>query len=215
MNLKVQSTAHALADRLREEILAGSLPAGQPLPQEELSARFGVSRSPLREALRALEAEGWIEYRPNRGAVVAGVSEHDLREVYGVRRILEAGAVRLAVARLDAATLERVRALERSMRAETDAAAFVATHRRFHLALYEAAGNARLVEAIVLHYVRVQRVPGFEGTLQELRRCCARDHRELLAACGSRDAARAERAVVTHLDHLEAIVLAQLRASKP
>ncbi len=214
MNLKVQSTAHALADRLRDEILAGALAAGAALPQEELSARFGVSRSPLREALRALEAEGWIEYHPNRGAFVAQVSARDVRELYAVRRILEAGAIHLAIPRLDDALIGRARALERAMRAEHDGAAFVAAHQRFHLLLYEAAGNARLIEAIVLHYVRVQRVPAFEAALDKVRRCSARDHREILAACDARDAAGAERATVAHLQRLEAIVLERLEAAK-
>src|SRR6185312_11475159 len=112
VNLKVQSTAGVLADQLRQEIVSGTLVAGQALPQEELSARFGVSRSPMRDALHQLEAEGWVTYHPNRGAFVARVSAQDVREVYGVRRILEAGAIRLAVANMDAATLARARDLD-------------------------------------------------------------------------------------------------------
>jgi len=208
--LKTQSTAGALADRLRQEIADGVPAAGQALPQEELSARFGVSRSPLREALHQLQAEGWVTYHPNRGAFVTRLSAQDVRELYGVRRILEGGAARLAAASTDPGVIARARNVERTMYKELDAAAFIALHQQFHRTVYESTGNPKLVEAIAKHYVQVQRVAGWQTRLDAIRRCSRSDHRELLAACERHDADAAEAAAIAHVDHLEAIVLRAL-----
>jgi DNA-binding GntR family transcriptional regulator len=205
--LKLQSTASALADRIRDEIFDGRLSAGDPLPQEEIAARYGVSRSPLREALRQLEAEGWIDYHPNRGAFVATVSAQDVRDLYMVRRILEAGAIRLAVPKLDKELLEKVRAIDLAMRKAADHRTAVELHRDFHESIYAAAGNQRLIDAIAKHYVRVQRLPDVQSRIDAVRKCSRADHRTLLEAFERRDVRAAERATLEHLDHLEAIML--------
>jgi DNA-binding GntR family transcriptional regulator len=205
--LKIQSTSGALADRIRQEIVDGILSGGQALPQEELSARYGVSRSPLREALRQLEAEGWILYHPNRGASVVQLSAQDVRNLFGVRRILEAGATELCVTKLDAATMARARSLDAAMLDESDAATFLAQHRQFHMTLYEAVGNPKLVDAIGKHYVQMQRIPRWNTSIAAVRTCAQTDHPVLLKACDERDARAARAIAIAHVDHIEAIVL--------
>ncbi len=208
--LKLQSTPSALAERIRDEIFDGRLGAGDPLPQEELAARFGVSRSPLREALRQLEAEGWIVYRPNRGAFVSTVSAEDVRKLYVVRRILERGAIRLAVPRLDKERLDEAKTLDAALRKTTEPRAAVALHRKFHDAIYAALDNAQLVQAIAKHYVSVQRLPDMKSRIAAVTKCSRADHRSLLEACERRDVRAAERATLEHLDHLEGITLTGL-----
>lgn len=208
--LKLQSTADALATRVREDILDGVFTAGDALPQEELAARYGVSRSPLREALRQLEAEGWIVYHPNRGAFVATLSARDVHELYQVRRILEVGALRLALPKLDDATLRRMREIDRAMRKATNYKDAIALHAEFHGALYGLIDNPRLSEAIRRHHVRVQRLPNPQESTSRVMRASRNDHRDLFEALEAGDVRVAERVTLAHLDHLEAIMLAAL-----
>jgi DNA-binding GntR family transcriptional regulator len=208
--LKLQSTADALATRIREEILDGTFAAGDPLPQEEIATRYGVSRSPLREALRQLEAEGWIVYHPNRGAFVATLSAQDVRELFEVRRILETGALRLAFPKIEDATLRRMRAIDRAMRKAVTPRESLAQHLDFHAALYGLVGNPRLASAIRAHHVRVQRLPHPDRSIARLVRLSREDHRALLGALDIRDLKAAERAVLAHLDHLEENMLEAL-----
>ena len=92
-----QTVADRIADILREAIAEGSLKTGTPLRQDELAARFGFSRMPIRDALRRLEAEGIVSIHPTRGAFVAQMDAAEIREIYAVRELLEAEALRLAL----------------------------------------------------------------------------------------------------------------------
>src|SRR5215813_5106156 len=89
-NLAIKGTAEQIADRVRMEIEEGRLPPGAPLNQAELAARFGMSRIPVREALRHLAAEGYVTYRANKGAnVVSAVDSDEIEEIIEIRELLE------------------------------------------------------------------------------------------------------------------------------
>lgn len=103
-------TAYAL-ERLRQEIASGAIRPGEPLRQADLARRFGVSPTPVREALRLLEAEGTISYSPHRGATVQELSPDRIRDVYLLRSSVEGLATRLAVERMTPEALERIKAL--------------------------------------------------------------------------------------------------------
>ena len=103
--------ALSVADLLRAEITAGRLLPGEALRQDEVAGRFGVSRIPVREALRALQAEGLVDYAPNRGAAVARISTEEMLEMLEVRIALECHALRLAVPRMADADAEAARIL--------------------------------------------------------------------------------------------------------
>lgn len=212
MGLDVRSTVDALADRLRQEIFDGKLGPGQAIPQEEIAARFGVSRSPLREALRQLEAEGTIEYRANRGAFVATVDEATIHDMYAVRRILEEGAIRLVMARIDDATIVQLRSIARGLNREEEARTFVRKHHEFHMRLYEATGNAMLAKAIHDHSVRVARIPHARAMVEDVATLSKGDHERLLVALERRDEAAAIAATLEHIDHMEATVEAFVSA---
>jgi DNA-binding GntR family transcriptional regulator len=92
------ATVAFIVERLREEILAGRLEPGSRLVESDLTARFAVSRGPVREALRRLSADGLIEHRPHRGAVVQRLTEREMRELFSIRIEMEALAARLAAA---------------------------------------------------------------------------------------------------------------------
>jgi DNA-binding GntR family transcriptional regulator len=210
MTLAVRSSVEALAQQLRDEILEGKLAAGQSIRQEEMSARFGVSRSPLREALRQLEAEGMIEYRPNRGAVVASMDEQTVRHVYQFRRIVEPGAIELVVANRSDRLLADFRKLDAALRSATELPELIRTHHQFHQAIYDASGNPLLAKAIKDHHIRAVQIPGVSRMMKAVKACSKTDHARLLDALAVGSAKRAREATLEHLDHLEAIVLESL-----
>lgn len=142
-------------DELRRAITGGELQPGTPIRQDALAERLDVSRVPLREALKILEGEGLVVHQAHRGYFVAELSLADLSEVYRIREILEAEAVRAAAVRMGPEALaETVAALEEAQLqveqtgAAGDVAAMAAANRRFHFLLIEASGMPRLVRLI-------------------------------------------------------------------
>src|SRR5215211_7447338 len=105
---RASTTPDLIADSLREEILRGSVAPGQPLRQEELADRFGVSRLPVRDALLRLEAQGLVEVFPNRGAFVVSLSAGEIAEIYDLRILLEGDAIERAVPRMSADDWRRI-----------------------------------------------------------------------------------------------------------
>ncbi|WP_214407944.1 GntR family transcriptional regulator [Pseudonocardia lacus] len=146
-----------VAARIRERILSGDIPIGAQLRQAELAVDFGVSRMPVREALRQLQTGGLIEVHPNRGATVRVPAPWEVRETYEVRAELEALAARRAVRRLTPAHLDRLRTLNADMRARADRGGGgpdpdpARRHRgneAFHAVIAACSGNGRLQRAI-------------------------------------------------------------------
>jgi DNA-binding GntR family transcriptional regulator len=140
-----------LAARIRARIMSGEIPIGAPLRQAELAAQFGISRTPVREALRQLQSGGLIEVVPNRGAVVRVPAPWEVREAYEVRAELESLAARRAVDRLDDSAITELRAANTAMYEHSVAvAAGTATgldgseNDQFHGLIYHASGNSRL-----------------------------------------------------------------------
>jgi len=132
---------------LREDIRTGVLGPGDQIVQESLAERYGVSRVPLREALKTLESEGQVAYFPHRGYFVAELSVADLMEVYRLRALLEAEAIRAAVPALgddDVDALADLAAEVDAASARGDLTAVSVANRRFHFALFDAAGMPRL-----------------------------------------------------------------------
>jgi DNA-binding GntR family transcriptional regulator len=204
---RLQSTSSILAERLREDILQGVYVPGDFLPQEEIAVGYGVSRSPFREALRQLEAEGWVIYHRNRGAFVAAISAKDVRQLYQVRRILESGAIRLAAQLVDPHQLRVLRNLNRALQKASDYRKAVVLHQEFHQTLYAAVGNPKLLEAIARHHVRAQRLPLASKRIDAMVRRTRADHRAILAACERHDPRAAESAILEELSHLETIMI--------
>jgi DNA-binding GntR family transcriptional regulator len=142
--------AFALAE-LRRMIIAGEVKAGEPLRQDALAHRLGVSRVPLREAFKVLEGEGQIVYEPHRGYKVAQLSLTDLLEVYRIRQLLETEAAYAAVERAGESDLqamkEAAREVERAS-AAADILPMTEANRRFHFVLFASAGMPRLERLI-------------------------------------------------------------------
>ncbi|HYW54265.1 MAG TPA: GntR family transcriptional regulator [Dongiaceae bacterium] len=198
MRISPKSTPTLIADALREDIHAGRLAAGTALNQNELADRFGVSRIPVREALRQLETDGTIRYVPSRGAVVSAYTPDEIEERFEIRAELEPLALRLAIPHL---TPETLRAAEReltAMRDEPDPERWGKHHAAFHRLLYEAAHRPRLLAIVESLYLSVTSlIP--PGSRREHMRAHDAEHRAILDACARGDADAAARALREHL----------------
>jgi len=199
-----------VAGRIRERILSGDIPIGSQLRQGELAEDFGVSRMPVREALRQLQAGGLIEVHPNRGAVVRVPAPWEVRETYEVRAELEALAARRAVRRVTPAHLEELRALNAEMRRRADAGGAgpepepARRHRgneAFHTVIADCAGNERLRRAIdELHAAFPRNI--LARLLAEDPRYCAdnfAEHDRIVDALAAGDAAAAGTVMREHV----------------
>ena len=156
--LGAPSLVELATDRLRHEILSGALPPGARLIEEQVRTRLGISRAPLREALRHLGEQGLVEHLPRRGVRVASLSARDVEELFDVRDVLERHAVGLALP-LDGRNLDGVRAELAEMRTAArsgDAFSRAEAHRRFHREVVALAGHRQLALAYEPIVVRLQ-----------------------------------------------------------
>jgi DNA-binding GntR family transcriptional regulator len=196
----------ALVASLLSDVFQGRLRAGQHLVTRELAGRFGVSHTPIREALIALAGMGIVDLEPNRGAVVRRVAPREVREICQVRRVLECEAVRRACGRIDPAVLDALReGFRRQLAVEaSERAAFVAEARaldsRLHDQIASSCGNAFLAHELgrLKTLFRAFRDVSWEhdGVSNDYRRLADESHEHLaivdaLAAGDGRAAARA------------------------
>jgi DNA-binding GntR family transcriptional regulator len=133
--------------RLKHEILSGAADPGERLVEEQLTRRLGISRAPLREALRLLAEQGLVEHTPRRGSRVATLSDRDVHELYAVRDVLERHAVTTSLPVADPVELDGMRAALAVMRRAAvggDRLAIADAHRGFHVSLATLAGNRQL-----------------------------------------------------------------------
>jgi DNA-binding GntR family transcriptional regulator len=202
----------AIHDELREAILRGDLHAGAVLSQIRLAEDFGVSRGPVREALRLLQREGLVDAELNRRVRIADFSVDDLEELYAMRIVNEALAVRATVPRLTAQELEELhtRLEEMDAVAGVDIHAWEEPHRRFHRGLVTHAGQrlVRLVEQLSDHAERYRRV--YIAGDPRAWSVGAAEHRQIYEATERRDADGAAEATVQHLARTALTVLANI-----
>ncbi|ETK38146.1 GntR family transcriptional regulator [Microbispora sp. ATCC PTA-5024] len=146
-----RSLRERVAEGIRDALAAGEMRPGVVYSAPALAARFGVSATPVREAMLDLAKEGLVEAVRNKGFRVVELSERDVGEVMEIRRLLEVPAVAGLAGRLRGEEVEELRALAEEAAAaarDGDPLAYAAADQRFHLALLETAGNARLVEIV-------------------------------------------------------------------
>ena len=191
--------AMEIVEALRADIIAGALPAGGELRQQQLAARFGVSRMPVREALRCLEAEGLIALAPNKGATVAPLSVADLREIYEMRIAAEALALRLALPELTNAQIDRAAAVQSAMEA-APIAEFGASNARFHAALYLPCARPRLLSHIEVLSNAADRYLRITIASLDYAEKSHREHHALLDACTRRNEADVVRLLTSHIE---------------
>ena len=221
--LAIAGLADEIAYRLRADILEGRLPLGAALRHEQLAARFGVSRTPIREALRKLQATGLVELSPNRGAVVHTPARHELADVYELRADLEGFACELACARATDADVELLDAAQERLAAAIEGvqrldeagfdAAVADANGAFHDAIHRAARNARLLTSIreLQHFFPRDSVwRAIADDPATLHAMNIVEHERIAAALRARRPARARRAMRDHVGSAGRILLGYL-----
>ena len=197
LNLRTANTA--VAQMLREEIDRGELQPGTRLLQSELARRFGVSTTPVREALASLQAEALVRIDAHRGAVVSTPTLEDMRECFEIRRVLEPHAAVFAT-RLPAEELDELEELVNAMRTVDDAHEWVELNDRFHNRLYAASGNERLQEIIESlrkssrYFIHLYVANGLSTHSAD------DEHQEILDACRAGESARVRSLMRGHLE---------------
>jgi DNA-binding GntR family transcriptional regulator len=190
--------------RLRSMITEGELLPGARIAERELCDRFGISRTPLREALKVLASEGLVELLPHRGARVTQLSAPELRDAFEVVAALEGLAGELACRRIDAAGLAEIEALHVEMSAHYrhgDLAAYFGCNQAIHEAINRAAGNQQLTELYALLSNRVRRTRYLANHSPERWAAAMREHDEILDALRRRDGPACNVLLRAHLAH--------------
>lgn len=201
---KPPTAQEAVLAELRRFIATGRLRPGEQIVQDALALELGVSRVPLREALKILEGEGQVTYLAHRGYFVTQLSLSDLLEVYRIREILEAEAVRVAVPQMTTEDVDRLEEAEREVQAaaaEADVVTMTQANRRFHFALIEACGLPRLVRIIRLLWDATEVYRSVYYTEPHNRELVDAEHRGLVAAVKAGDVERALHVLDEHRQH--------------
>lgn len=191
----------AVLAALREDILTGVLEPGDQLVQEALAERYGVSRVPLREALKMLESEGQVVNHPHRGYFVAELSFADLREVYHLRGLLERAALTVAVPLLDDVDIEEIAGLGEDVDTagrEGDVLAMAEANRRFHFALFDAAAMPRLSRLLRQLWEATDAYRALYYQQQVNRSRVLEEHESMISALRDRDV---DRLIGLHDEH--------------
>lgn len=190
---------------IRAAILEGRFAPGHPLREEELAESVGVSRTPVREAFRRLDAEGLVELLAHRGARVVSWSDHDLDEIFELRVQLEGHGARLAAQRAEPELIDHLERLAARMEEEVAGrrrdrfARITDINNEFHQTILSASGNHRLSSLLGVIVQRGLVARTFQlYRPEQLERSC-RQHRELIEALRLRDPDWAEAAMRAHL----------------
>jgi DNA-binding GntR family transcriptional regulator len=182
-HMLLRGTADQIADQVRSEIESGALVPGAQLSQVQLAERFGVSRIPIREALRQLQSEGYLIYRPNKGATVSALpSSEGLTEIVEIRECLEQRIMEHAARHFTPAFAARAHESLKAMNRATTEADVRGAHERFHQALFEAASRPKMAAIINdwrFHY-RLDKQKAFISKTRDI-------HRRLLEHCVNAD----------------------------
>jgi len=201
-----------IVSSIRSAIVNGQLRPGSRIAEPELAEKFGISRTPIREAFRQLESEGFISVIPRKGAIVASFSAQDVSNFYDLKMILEGYAARKATMTLTEGEINRMETLNRQMEAASgkkDLRRVLELHNEFHDTFLRACGNDRLhqiVQSMVAQFQRYRLIlamPGrVEGSIEK--------HAEIIDAFRKRDPALAEKLVQQNALYGKKILLREL-----
>lgn len=187
-----------ILETIRDAITSGKLKPGEKVAEPELAERMGISRTPIREAFRQLESEGYLTVIPRKGAVVISFSERDIEEFYAIKSILEGYAARLACRNLTNREIDRLATINEKLRqlaGERDVKQFFRVHNDFHELFIRAADNDKLRDLIADLLRKFQRLRVASLSLPGRMHVSVQEHDKIIEAFRNRDADAAERLV--------------------
>ncbi|HEY5350089.1 MAG TPA: GntR family transcriptional regulator [Candidatus Lustribacter sp.] len=196
-----RSLSEQIAIWLRDAIRSGELEDGSELNQIALADQFGVSRVPVREAMRQLQAEGWIDAKRHQRAVVRGISRERILEILELRALIETFLIEKTIVTITDAEVKRLTGLCDEMDATADHRHWLELNQTFHSALYASANSVTATKLLEQLSAQVERYVRSHG--EHIRREGEADaeHRAILAAVRRRDVAESQRLVQLHIGH--------------
>lgn len=198
--------------RLLEDIGNGHLAPGARLRETELAERFGISRTPIREAIRQLEADGLVVHMPRQGATIRVLDYSEVMELYEMRAVLEGTAARLAARAASDLELDELETLNAELAQASDVRTAYELNRQFHMTLLDAAKNRYLIKSV--NALQKTLLIIGTSTLAEADRAqqAVKEHADLLVALKARDGVRAEELMRAHIEAAHRVRLKALRA---
>lgn len=203
-----------IVDFIKDAIVSGRLKPGERVPEQEIAENFGISRTPIREAFRQLESEGFITVTPRKGAVVSPITDRDVSEFYDIKSLLEGYAARTACAKLTPKEIKRLETLNAQMERcaeKNDVKGFFRLDHQFHGTFLKACGNDKLCALI---YGLIQQFERFRITAMSLpgrMRDSVRQHGEIIEAFRSGDIERVESLVKANAERGRDTLVEELR----
>jgi DNA-binding GntR family transcriptional regulator len=204
--LKPRALYEEVAELLRQRIFSRELPPGGWIDELKIAKDYGISRTPLREALKVLAAEGLVTMKVRRGAYVTEVSEQDLSEVYHLLSLLESDAAGVVASHATQAQLDELKALHQQLEAtvrpqKTDREKFFELNERFHMTLLKVANN-RWRDQMVADLRKVMKLNRHHSLFKAGRiEDSLAEHRAIMAALSERDAAAATHSMKAHFQN--------------
>jgi DNA-binding GntR family transcriptional regulator len=200
-----QSLTVAVADKLRDQIIRGEIPEGAQLRQDAIATQYRVSRIPVREALRQLDAEGLIAIVPNRGAVVPALSADDVEELFSIRMLLEPEVLKLSIPHLTeddfSQAQEVLRNYAQELRHEDHVSSWGRMNWQFHSILYSRANQPRFMAIIRNVNNSGERYTRLQLYLTHGMKRANEEHDRILELCRERDIAAACKLLRQHIQY--------------
>jgi DNA-binding GntR family transcriptional regulator len=210
-SLSLHSMTDALFAALRDRIVGGQLKPGEPLRQDEIARAFGVSHVPIRETFLRLQAEGLVEIRPRRGAIVSDLSADEIEELNEMRVALECLALETAIANITSADVQKAQSI--LDRIDRHPAKWVELNAAFHAAIYQPAARPRLLNEIARLQRNVERYVRREAEITDNVAASQREHRKMVAMAKKGKVAEACELLSAHILEPGRILVLELRKS--
>jgi len=201
INIDNTPLSERIADTIRSNILKGALEPGERLIEPKLSEQMGISRTPIREALRLLEGEGFIEIIPRRGAVVTEVTDKDVDEIFIIKMKLESLAAKLSVEFLDDSDIQKLKQISEKITKGSPKgySQLVTWNAEFHNVFIYKCGNDRLIKILESLQQQYKRATVYSYTESKRVRGVDEEHEVIIKAFLDRDADKVEQLVADHI----------------
>lgn len=194
-----------IANYIRETIIVGKLKPGEKISEAKLAEELRISRTPIREAIRMLESEGFVSIIPRRGTVVSDFSFTDLYEYFQIKACLEAFSAFLAEPHMTERDINRLRRLneeEKAAIASQDFVKFMRIHEDFHQLFINKSGNEKLKKLNDQLMVHIKRLQGFFLQQPDIFTHCAKTHGDIIEAFSQHDGPRVRQLVEENINHI-------------
>jgi len=198
-----QPLSAGLYTELQKDILSGALPDGSKLTEQAVCKRYNVSRTPVREALRQLEADGLIENIPNRGAYVTGLSKRDISDLFDLRALFEVQAVEWAIKRMESTDIDRLSESLEFMEFYTlkdDVDKVLSFNSQFHSIIYAGTGNRKLRRSLEVYQTYLKYSAPHKSYSGSSLRSILDEHKAIFEAFESKNPAAGRKAMEYHME---------------